>query len=267
MDCAHGAAVSRIQPAVSTLRSTRPLSFQTQESEMEVLKTHRTSGVQPHTATRSTDTRARGVHIHPADEAREIHARIPRAIDTHTSFQHCWSPRTGSRQQHVEVSTRYIYRHRAKSASHARRRTSTPAGYKRKNIHPDVSPRIVRTHRAAADLPLAVYPLTPTVASTSYTDPIVSHRLRTSTRTGMYPIHARPADVSWRRETSTSVARPAQAPLAESPCASPITLSPAPHQTCRALREYLQLATHPPPSRARSPTPHSAPGPTAARLQ
>jgi hypothetical protein len=61
MDCAYGAA----QPAVSTLRSTRPLSSRTQESEMEVLKTHRTSGVQPRIATRSTDTRAWGVHIHP----------------------------------------------------------------------------------------------------------------------------------------------------------------------------------------------------------
>jgi hypothetical protein len=67
-----------------------------------------------------------------------------------------------------------------------------------------------------------VYPLTPTVASTSDTDPIVSRRLRTSTRTGMYPIHARPdvdesavmhgADGLSRRETSTSVVRPAQAP-------------------------------------------------------
>jgi hypothetical protein len=170
-DCAYGAAVSRIQPAISTLRSTRPLSSRTQESEMEVLKTHRTLGVQPRIATRSTATRARGVHIHPAHEAREIHARIPRAIDTHTSFQHCWSPKTGSRQQmrrgidlvHLPPPSRVRLAMRGGARPHPQAtsgRTST------------------RIYHRASHAHIAMYPLTPTVASTSYTDPIVSHRLR-----------------------------------------------------------------------------------------
>ncbi|KAJ7847983.1 hypothetical protein B0H13DRAFT_2362164 [Mycena leptocephala] len=257
MDCAYGAA----QPAVSTLRSTRPLSFQTQESEMEVLKTNHTSGVQPHIATRSTDTRARGMHTPSARSTGDSRPH-PRAIDTHTSFHHCWSPGTGSRQQYVEVSTWYISRHRAVRLACAEAHVHTRRLQAEK--HP---PGSITAH---------MYPLRPTVAST----PMVSHRLRTSTRTGMYPIHARadvdesavmhrgrclvtPRDIHIRSAPRTGV------PLAESPCASPITLSPAPHQTCRALREYLQLVTHPPPSRARSrsPTPHSAPGPTAAGLQ
>jgi hypothetical protein len=78
MDCAYGAAVSRIQPALSTLRSTRPLSSRTQESEMEVLKTHRTLGVQPHIATRSTDTRARGVHTPSARSTGDSRPHPPR---------------------------------------------------------------------------------------------------------------------------------------------------------------------------------------------
>ncbi|KAJ7821579.1 hypothetical protein B0H13DRAFT_2377227 [Mycena leptocephala] len=118
------------------------------------------------------------------------------------------------------------------------------------------------TPAQSADIPLSVHPLTPTVASASSAGPIVSAHPPAlaciqSTRTLMvgvsavmhqhrYPVAPRDIPITIVR---THVA--AHILLAESPCAS-ITLSPAPHQRCEALRKHLQLATHTLPSRARS---------------